>query len=151
MKPEITAHNARGFTLVEITIVVALTSLLLVVIIPLALQFFKTQNVTDTTSTLVSSLREAHTKALFQKNDSSFGIKFLAGSYVIFQGSSYASRTQGEDTVVAIPTNTTVSGISEIVFAKRTGISNTTGVILVQSGSKSLSISITTQGIIEMI
>ena len=151
MKTPLISNTTNGFTFIEIAIVVALTSLLLIVIIPLALQFFKTQNVTDTTTTLLSSLRDAHSMAVSQKNNSSFGVKFLSSSYVVFQGSSYTSRTQSEDTVIPVPTNTTISGMSEIVFTKRTGIPNITGVILVQSGSKNLSISINTQGIIEML
>jgi Tfp pilus assembly protein FimT len=141
----------KGFTLIELLIVTAFTALLLVFIVPITLQFLRVQNLVDTTNTLMSSLRDAHNQAVFQNNDSAFGVKFSSNSYTLFQGSSYATRTTGEDIVVALPNNVTLSGIDQVVFAKRTGIPNTTGTILLQSGSKNMSLSINQQGVIELL
>ncbi len=144
-----TLKLTAGFTLIEISLVIACTAILLAFTIPATLRFLESQNLTETANTLVSSLRQAHNQAVFQKNDSSFGIKFLTNSYVLFQGSSYASRTTSEDITIPLSSSITLSGMNEIVFTKRTGLPNTTGTILLQSGSKSLSIIINQQGVIE--
>lgn len=140
----------KGFTLFEIIIVVSIIVIIIAVSLPVSLSFLKQQNVGTATSNVISTLRQAHTQSMFQKNDSSFGIKFLEGSYVLFQGSSYSTRTTSEDIVVPIPSNVTISGIDEIVFTKRTGLPSTTGTLLVMSGTISRSIYINQQGIIEL-
>lgn len=141
----------KGFTLIEILIVTAFTALLLVFVVPTSLRFFQTQNLVDATNTLIASLRDMQNKAVFQKNDSDFGVKFSANSYILFQGSTYASRTTSEDVTIMIPSNVSISGIDEIVFAKRTGFPNTTGVLLVQTASKEISVSINNRGVIELL
>ncbi|MBP9821744.1 MAG: hypothetical protein KBC98_02590 [Candidatus Pacebacteria bacterium] len=141
----------KGFTLIEISLVMAFTTLILIFTVPATLRFIGSQNLSETASALVSSLRQAHNQAVFQKNDSSFGVKFLPTSYIVFQGSSYASRTTSQDITIPLSGDITLSGISEIVFTKRTGLPSTTGTILIQSSSKSLSVSINQQGIIENI
>lgn len=141
----------KGFTLIEVLIVTAFTALLLLFIVPTTLRFFQTQNLVDTTNTLIASLRNIQNQAVFQKNDSDFGVKFSANSYTLFQGSSYTSRTTSEDIIITIPSNVTISGIDEIVFAKRTGFPNTTGILLVQAASKEISISINNRGVIELL
>ena len=142
---------SAGFTLIELALVIACTTLLLVFTVPVALQFLGSQTLAETSNTLVSSLRQAHNQAVFQKNDSAFGVKFLATSYVLFQGSSYASRTASEDITIPLSSGITISGMSEIVFAKRTGLPSTTGTLLVQSASNNLSILINQQGVVEHI
>lgn len=139
----------KGFTLIEITIVVAITIALLVFTVPAVVRFLSYQALQDTQTTLVATLRQAHTNALYQKNDSAFGVRFLSGSYVLFQGSSYAARSATYDITTTIPAGVTVSGITEVVFTKRTGVPNTTGTILLQSGNRSRSVTINQQGSIE--
>ncbi len=139
----------KGFTLIEITIVVAITIALLVVTIPAVVRFLSYQTLQDTQTTLVATLRQAHTNALYQKNDSAFGVRFLSGSYVLFQGSSYAARSAAYDITTTVPAGVSVSGITEVVFTKRTGVPSTTGAILLQSGTRSLSVIINQQGSIE--
>lgn len=139
----------KGFTLIEITVVVAISIALLVFSIPVVVHFLSYQTLQDTQATLVASLRQAHTNALYQKNDSAFGVRFLSGSYVLFQGASYATRTASYDITTTIPASVTVSGITEVVFTKRTGIPSTTGTILLQSGNRNRSVTINQQGSIE--
>jgi len=141
----------KGFTLIEIILVISITVIIAAVSIPVIVRFVGVQHLDDTRSTIVASLRQAHNQAVFQKNDSAFGVRFLSGSFVIFQGSSYASRTTSEDIVVTIPSSITVSGISEVVFTKRTGVPSTTGTIFIHLGSSSLSLSINQSGLIELL
>lgn len=140
----------KGFTLFEIIIVMSLAVLLAIIAVPLSMNLFRSQQLMTTTGTVLSTLRHARSQAVFQKNDSSFGVKFLPESYVLFQGSSYATRVQDEDVLFLIPATVSVSGISEVVFAQRTGMPNTTGTILIMAGTASRSVNINQQGIIEL-
>jgi len=140
----------KGFTLIEILVVLSMVTIIAVVTIPISLNFLKTQNLATTTGVILSTLRQAQTQALFQKNNSSFGVKFLENSYVLFQGSSYNTREVSEDLLLSFPSSITVSGIDEIVFTKQTGLPNTVGAILIMTETASRSIYINQQGTIEL-
>jgi len=139
----------KGFTLLEIIIVLGIVTILAVVTLPLGVNFLKQQNLSSTTSTVIATLRQAHTQAMFQKNDSSFGVKFLPSSYILFQGTTYNTREAEEDILTSIPSGISVSGIEEIVFDKRTGEPNTTGTILIMNNTDNHSVFINEEGIIE--
>lgn len=139
----------RGFTLVELLIVIAVASLVSLLTLPVGIKFFQSQTLDETSSDILNTLRRAYSQAVFQKNDNAFGVKFLSGSYVLFQGSSYAARTISEDESFTLPGGVTTSGIDEIVFAKLTGIPNTTGALTVTLGSDSQALDINSHGKIE--
>ncbi len=139
----------KGFTLFEIILTIGIFAILVAVTAPLAFRFLGTQNIDDATKTTVASLRQARTQALFQKNDASFGINFSSSSYTLFQGSSYATRTATQDIVTTFPVGITISGLTEVVFEKRTGTPSSIGTLLIQSGGSSRSITINSQGLIQ--
>lgn len=140
----------KGFTLLEIIIVISIVAIIFIVAIPMSITFLKSQNLNTTTNNVLSTLRQAQTQAMFQKNDSSFGVKFLDDSYILFQGSSYVTRVTSEDILISTPFTVSISGINEIVFAKRTGIPNTTGALLIMAGTINRSVYINQQGTIEL-
>ena len=139
----------RGFTLLELLLVIGAATLIAVFTIPVGIRFFQTQILDEATSGMLTNLRRAHSKAIFQKNDSAFGVKFLSGSYVLFQGGSYVLRTQSEDESFTLGGGISTSGIDEVIFAKLTGIPNTTGTLTITSGSDSQSLNINAQGKVE--
>ena len=141
----------KGFTFVEILISITLMVVVLAFVLPGSLRFLGLQNLDDTAQSLIVSLRQAQTQAVYQKNDSSFGVKFFEDSYVLFQGASYTTRVQNQDIATTLPTNVVLSGIDEIVFAKQTGIPDETGVVLLQANTESKSVSINEQGLIELL
>lgn len=139
----------KGFTLVELLIVIAVASLVSLFTLPVGTKFFQSQTLDEASGDILNTLRRAYSQAVFQKNDSAFGVKFLSGSYALFQGSSYAARTISEDESFTLSTGVTTSGIDEIVFAKLTGIPNTTGTLTVTLGSDSQVLDINSHGKIE--
>ena len=138
-----------GFTLIEFLIVGATIILLSGFFLPIGFGFYQTQNVDEARENTVTLLRRVQSQALFQKNDSPFGVKFFSDSYLLFQGSSYASREQSEDEVFIIPSGVTISGPGEVVFSKFTGFPNVVGVISVISGGYIKNIDINSQGKVE--
>jgi Tfp pilus assembly protein FimT len=139
----------KGFTLIELSLVIGAAIIIAVFTLPLGIKFFQTQALDETAGDIQGILRRAQNQAVFQKSDSSFGVKFLSDSYILFQGSSYNSRTQGADEEFILSSTIETSGIDEVVFEKMTGIPNSTGTIKVTSGSRNQIISINIQGKIE--
>lgn len=138
----------KGFSLVELILVMALGITIAALTIPFGIRFFQVQSLEEQTQMLRGTLRRAEQQSVAQKNDNAFGVKILAGSYVVFQGASYAARTVSEDETIVFPSSITPSGVSEVVFAKRTGIPGTTGVITLAAGSDIKTITINAKGLI---
>lgn len=132
----------------ELLIVLCLAVILVVLTFPIGLNFYRNQELDETSSNVISVLRKAQSQSAFQKNDSSFGVKFLPGSYVLFQGDSYAARIQGEDEIFSLPLGISASGADEIVFAKLSGTAAPSA-ITISSGSRNQAININEYGKIE--
>ena len=150
--PKVLNNNSKskGFTLVEMLLVIGIAITIGALAMPVAVNFYVSQGLDETTRDIVETLRRARSQAITQYNDSAFGVRFEWGSYILFQGSSYASRTQSEDETFTFITGTGTSGITEVVFAKLTGKPNSTGTLTVATGNKSQNISINVQGKIEI-
>jgi Tfp pilus assembly protein FimT len=153
MKNQISKKNTpkinAAFTMAELLIVITIVTVLTMLTLPLGVDFYRKQNLDEVTGDILGALRRAQNQAVFQLNDSAFGVEFLSGSYVIFQGSSYAGRTQSEDEAFTISGGVTTSGITEVVFAKHTGIPDTTGTLTLTSGSDTKTVNINAYGKIE--
>ena len=134
--------------MLELLLVIATAILVAALTIPVGIRFFQTQTLDETTAGILETLRRAQTQAMFQKNDSAFGVKFLSDSYVLFQGSSY-EEIPSEDESFSLPSGITTTGIDEVVFAKLTGIPNPSGTLTITSGNDSQALNINSQGKIE--
>lgn len=139
----------KGFTLIELLLVIGVAMSIAALTIPVGVRFVQTQALDETTSDILGTLRRSQHLAAFQKNDSAFGVKFLSGSYVLFQGSSYTSRVASEDESFTLPGGIITSGIDEVVFAKLTGIPSSTGMLTIASSFNSQALDIHAQGNIE--
>ena len=138
----------RGFTLIELLLVIAASITIAALTIPVGMRFFQTQALDESASGILETLRRAQNQAMFQKNDSAFGVKFLPDSYVLFQGDSYG-EVPSEDESFSLPSGITTSGINEVVFAKLTGTPNPNGTLTITSGSNSQALDINIKGKIE--
>lgn len=138
----------KGFTLLELLIVIALVIILVALTFPIGLNFYGNQAMDETSSNIISALRKAQSQSIFQNNDSSFGVKFLSDSYVLFQGGSYGGRIQSEDEIFSLPKGVSVSGADEIVFSKLSGIT-APRVLVISSRSYNQGISVNDYGKIE--
>jgi len=138
-----------GFTFIELLLVFFVVIFIAALTIPVGVNFYRSQTLSETTSDVLGAARRAQAQAMFQKNDSDFGVKFLSDSYVLFQGSSYATRVQSEDEIFFLPTGITAGGIDEVVFRKLAGTASLTGVLAVSSGGSSQGIAINREGKVE--
>ena len=138
----------RGFTLIELLIVIGISTVLAGFVVPTGITFYQTQILDDASSSILGTLRSARSEAVFQKNDRPFGVKFLSGSYVLFQGPSYAARVASEDESFELPLGVSATGIDEILFTKLTGTTTSAALTVKLGGAKRI-ISINSQGNVE--
>ena len=123
----------KGFTFVELLLVIAIVAILLALTIPLGISFYKRQQLDVTTEEVIQALRRAQLKAMSQA-DYDFGVYLgsgQTGEYILFRGSSYGSHDEEE--IFDISDNISFSGLSEVVFSKLEGISSVTGDIVLTS------------------
>lgn len=136
----------KGLTLVEIVLVISIIVVITALAIPSSLRFFQIQTIDEIADNIIDVLRRSQSQAALQRNDSSFGVKFNPGSYVLFQGNSYVGRDVNEDEVFSLPSDVIVSGINEIIFSKLSGFPSSAGTITINISNDSRIISINSQG-----
>jgi len=142
----------KGFTLIEILIVIFLISILAFFFASVGLNFYKSQQLESQTQTILQTLRRAQLNAMSVELDSSFGVYLTNDSYILFKGSSYANNRDPQyDEVFDLPEIINVSGLSEITFSKFEGKPNVTGNIILNSGGESRTININKFGTISLV
>ena len=112
----------KGFTLIELMVVVALIFLLSGLILPTSYSFLQKSEIRDQLRNVESSLRKAQAVSITDRGDSSSGIKFSQTNYILFEGESYLNRREAMDTVFNFPVAISVAGAQEVVFQKTTGL-----------------------------
>lgn len=84
-------QNIRGFTLIEITIVVAILTFLATFGVVVSLDFYRTYAFRSERNTIVSLLEKARAASLNNIDDVSHGVHFDENNFVLFEGTSYSS------------------------------------------------------------
>lgn len=117
----------------EVLLSVALIALIAGLSIPVyqTLQVRNDLDVAATTAT--ETLRRAQVLSQAVDGDARWGVHMQSGSITLFQGASYASRNEEFDEVFAVPTVITPSGTKEFVYAKFSGLPQTTGTLTLTS------------------
>lgn len=138
----------KGFTLIELLLVMAI----FMVIASSSAAFFSNfilQNaVGNTQDQLVGQLRKAQIYAMMGKSNSGWGVNLSGNTLTLFQGSTFASRTVAFDEVFVKNMNVTVSGLTEIDFAKTTGLPNTTASISISGIGSTKTVTVNSQGVV---
>lgn len=140
----------RGFTLVEITLSIALIALVVGISVPVAFEFQKTSSMRSAKSVVVESLRRARILAQTGEGDSAWGVAISSGTTTLFQGTSFFAHDNAYDEVFTFAPSIAVSGLSEVVFSKITGIPQMSGdIVLTAQYNDTRTISINSQGRID--
>jgi len=132
----------KGFTLVELMIVLAILVFLIAVSLPLAINFYQTRQLDIHTQGIVQALRRAQMKAMSVEADSSFGVYITSDQYILFKGDTYAARDVGYDETFDLPENLSVSGLSGVVFSRLKGAPSSTGTTILTIDNRSGSVNI---------
>lgn len=148
--------SQRGFTVVEIFIVV----FILVIIVTLSssafLRFNKRQELNATVADVRSVLEEARALTLASKNNLTYGVHFESDEITRFSGSTYAPSSP-DNKMTKIPsriiaTTSLTGGGQDVLFEKLTGKTNNSGTVVLlfaSDPSASTTITIYATGIVE--
>ena len=155
-------HNERGFTMLDMLLVLGVFGVLIILSLPALRGFQKETDLTNTVAEVVSILRVAHSRTVSSEGDIQHGVYFNASTsphqYTLFRGASYASRTVTFDEVYELPDAVNFSIISfgggkELVFDRITGNTSQSGstvLILSADSTKTETIYVESSGNIEV-
>ena len=116
----------KGFTLIEILLVVGISIILFSLAFPVSVTFYRNQQLESVSKEITQNLRRAQLKSVSTEQDSSFGMYFEQEKYTLFKGDSFANRDIVFDELFNLPSVITIGGLSEIVFSKVEGLPNST-------------------------
>jgi type II secretory pathway pseudopilin PulG len=148
--PEI--FNERGFTIVEILIMVTISSLIAVSSLPIYGNLQSSTNIRENAHLLIQNFRLVRERAESGFHDLGHGIKFRGDNYVLYQGPSFSSRDSDFDRIINPKGNVTFMGsIDEVNFSKGLAEPDATGTIMIQyPGGKSIEVEINSLGIADL-
>ncbi len=146
----------RGFTLLEILMVLAVV-LVLATIATYALSNFKKNSLlTDAKTRALAELNLARSQTLGSESNSVYGVHFESSKIVRFKGAVYSS-SDPLNQVFDLPAGATISSISlggpvDVTFERLTGRASASGVItvaLLSDAAASATVTIHSSGIAE--
>ncbi len=144
----------RGFTLIEIFVVIGIVLVLMGLTIPVGLQFLRNEQLISAVDDVMQTLRRAEERSRIQEFDSSYGIFFTSSGFTLFKGSSYGTRDAAYDEIYSLPSGlqatTNLSG-GDVVFGKLTGIPDESGLISLANSVGSETIEINSAGRISLL
>lgn len=144
----------RGFSLIEVVVVVAIALLLSGLALASFRQFGHRLDVGATAQKIVVTLDDARNRTLGSRADSRWGVHFAADSYTLFPGSTYTAGSSSNE-VHALPAGLTIDAInlagggSDVVFDSLTGNTSLTGTVrlaLTETPANNQTITITAAG-----
>lgn len=139
----------KGFTLLEVLLSISIVAILSGLSVPVWRNLQIKNDLDVVTTTIVQNLRRAQILSQAVDGDSTWGLKVQSGSIVLFKGASYAVRDSTFDETSDLQTSITPTGVTEIVFAKLTGLPQTTGTVTLTSEQDSKNITINTKGMVD--
>lgn len=146
--------NTRGFSALELVIVIAILAALLASIVPSFMNFRRSSILNTETQELVTVINRARLLSVSSKNDQQFGVHFEAGRVVLFQGATYsAGATTNEahmfNSMLTLSPITINGGGAELLFEKVTGATsqNATTTLLVVGTTASTTVVVRPTGV----
>lgn len=150
-------HSARGFTLIEVMLSVAIIGLLAGLSLPVYATFQQRNDLDLTTQSVADMLRRAQTYARSVRGDSGvdtqWGVEIQSTGATLFKGSSFAGRDSSYDEVTDFPGSMSVSGFTEVLYSKLDALptftpGGTTTLILTTSTNESRTITVNGKGMV---
>jgi prepilin-type N-terminal cleavage/methylation domain-containing protein len=113
----------KGFTLVEILLVVGLFGFLAGISIPVYSGFIDRSNLSSSVDVTQAAILRARKYAQTQRNNSNWGVYYQTGQIIVFAGDSFDTRDTALDEVTNIPETMGLSVDSdrEVVFEQISG------------------------------
>jgi prepilin-type N-terminal cleavage/methylation domain-containing protein len=143
----------KGFTIVELLIVISIILLLAMASFPIYGNLQASSQLDENTSVLIQTLRTARVNSIARVNNSHYGVKLFNNYYVLYQGSTYESRDSSFDRRIDLGSVLRLSwtlSSDDINFSAGNGTPDKIGtIILIHEITGNKVISINTAGMIE--
>lgn len=128
----------RGFTLIEVLVVLAIMTIILTIIISGFTVFQNTQALDKNSETVAEVLQTARVQTLSSKNASQYGVHIGSTSLTLFSGSTYVPGAPDSQNYPLLGSDSALSlsltgGGTDIVFNRLTGETAEDGTITVSS------------------
>lgn len=142
------AHRAKGFSLVEILLTMALISIVLVVSIPAYRKLQSENDLSIAVSTLSQALRTVELKAQGIDEGSGWSVHIATSTIVVFSGSSFSARDQTQDEVFSFSGSVVITTLADVFFAPLYGTPLAPATWQFEANGQTRSVSVNSLGIL---
>ncbi|MEK7067868.1 MAG: prepilin-type N-terminal cleavage/methylation domain-containing protein [Patescibacteria group bacterium] len=125
----------KGFTLIELILVVALISIITAMSAVFYSRFLTQNAVLNTVDQLAGQLHKAQIYAMAGKQNSNWGVNYGSQIITLYSGNSYDTRTAAFDEKFTVNSNISVSGLTDLNYARVTGLPIPTETTMTISGN----------------
>lgn len=144
-----------GFTMIEMLIVLGIMAILAIVVAPFVGTSVGRSQLKDVTRDIADTMRRAQTQAMTGNGNSSWGVHFQSGQYVLFKGNVY-NAGDPENITTVLSSYLTISSIalngggSDVIFTTKKGDTTQYGSIQLKevASTKTTTITISAAGLI---
>lgn len=141
--------SCKGFTLIELILVVAIMSFIALLSSPFYSRFLLQNAVGNSVDQLSGSLRKAQIYSMMGRKGSSWSVNFSSNTITLYKGNSFAGRDSSFDETFSINPNVIIEGVTDISFAKATGLPTPqTASITIRSGTNNKTVTVNSQGVV---
>ncbi len=141
-------EKESGISIIEFLVVVLIISTIGVMGVSYYARFLTQNAVENTTTQLVNSLRKAQVYSMTGKQNGVWGVKYTTSPKRIVL---YLSGNSAFDEKFDVNSNITISGFTDINFAKVTGLPSTTASITITGGNNTKTVNVNSQGVVSRI
>jgi prepilin-type N-terminal cleavage/methylation domain-containing protein len=143
----------RGFTLIEIVVVIGVVGILIAITSFSFSEFRKSRALIQSSDIVVSVLTEARSRTLASVDGSRYGVHILSDRVVLFGGDTYSTENASNElyyfeSPVTLASIALAGGGSTILFDRLTGNTSNYGTITLQMNTTSRTITLLSSGII---
>jgi prepilin-type N-terminal cleavage/methylation domain-containing protein len=138
----------RGYSLIELLIVVGLIGLISGVVVTAYKSTLNVQSPRSAALALYVSLADASLRARSMQQDSAWGVEVLTDKVVTFKGTVYATRDTTQDRTLLLPSQITITGVTDTVFSKFTGLPSSIGTTTFKTTFASSSVYLLSSGMV---
>lgn len=141
-------RNERGFTLIEVMIVVTIIAIISFTAAAMTSQTFLKSEISIESVHLIDTIRLAQSRSISGYQDGIWGVHMTGSTYTLFKGATYAGRDATYDQVHNLPSGIAATGLTDVIFEMATGETSNVGTITItqQSSGDDAVITINAQG-----
>ena len=148
MQSHNTFRHGRGFTLVEIVVVLAIFGLLVGLGLFMSMDAYRGFNFRSERDVVVSELQRARSHAMANRYGKAWGVCYIAPDYIVFRGTACVAGASTNELLSAAP-SVTITGLNPpgVVFSQLSGATTATTIQITQD-NRTTTVSINHEGTI---